>query len=217
MIVLKFEKISTAALVSHIDNLRAVTYTLRRAGIEVEYSQGYNPHMELGFSSPLALGVESIAEYVSLKAKYEPDILLRLNEVCPDGLSFTNVFNVPDVNLAAVINRAEYFISADGIGEVIDEILQPNYVISYEDKGNVVTKDVSSRIFAAKAIDTDFACVTLATGNDNLRPDRLVKYLLEKHGLGDEYDILKTNAFVDDVNADTYLDSIFLTPCRKNA
>ena len=50
MVILKFEKTSTAALAAHVDTLRAVTYIFRRAGLEVEYSQGYNPHMELGFS-----------------------------------------------------------------------------------------------------------------------------------------------------------------------
>lgn len=208
MIVLKFEKISTAALVSHIDNLRAVTYALRRAGIDVEYSQGYNPHMELGFSSPLALGVESIAEYVSLKADFSPNILERLNAVSPAGLSFTRVFDVPDVNLAAVINRAEYTVYADGIGEVIEEILQPNYTISYTDKGSVATKDVSSRIYSAVAIDEDTARVTLSTGNDNLRPDRLVKHLMVKHGMSGDYSIVKTKAFVDALDTDDYLEKL---------
>lgn len=208
MIVLKFEKISTAALVSHIDNLRAVTYVLRRAGVDVEYSQGYNPHMELGFSSPLALGVESIAEYVSVKTDYAEDLLERLNAVCPAGLGFTGTFNVADVNLAAVINRAEYTVYAEGIGEVIAEILQPNYTISYEDKGSVVTKDVSARIYGAVAVDSDTARVTLATGNDNLRPDRLVRYLMEKHGLTGDYSIVKTKAFVNDLDADEFLEKL---------
>ena len=207
MLVLKLEKISTAALVSHIDNLRAVTYALRRAGIDVEYSQGYNPHMELGFSSPLALGVESIAEFVSLKADFSQDILERLNAVSPPGLCFTRIFNA-DVNLAAVINRAEYTVYADGIGNVIEEILQPNYAISYLDKGSVVTKDVSSRIFSAAALDEDTARVTLSTGNDNLRPDRLVKHLMEKHGLGGDYSIVKTKALVNDLDADDYLTNL---------
>ena len=205
MIVLKFEKISTAALVSHVDNLRAVTYAIRRAQIVVEYSQGYNPHMELSFSSPLALGIESLAEYVSLKADFSPDLLERLNAVRPVGISFTQIFNVSDVNIAAAVNRAEYFVTAEGIGEVIEEILQPNYTISYEDKGNVVEKDVSSRIFDAVAIDADTARIVLATGNDNLRPDRLVKYLMEKHGLSGDYSIVKTRAFVNDLDADEYL------------
>ena len=208
MIVLKFEKISTAALVSHIDNLRAVTYALRRADIDVEYSQGFNPHMELGFSAPLALGVESIAEYVSLKANYSPDVLERINAVCPVGMSFTRAFNVAEVNLASVINRAEYTIYADGIGGIIEEILQPNYTISYEDKGSVVTKDVSSRIFSAVALDEDSACVILATGNDNLRPDRLIKHLMDKHNLVGDYSIVKVKAFVDEVDAEDYLEKL---------
>ena len=208
MIVLKFEKISTAALVSHIDNLRAVTYALRRAGIDVEYSQGYNPHMELGFSSPLALGVESIAEYVSLKANYAPGLLERLNAVCPSGLSFTCAFDVADVNLAALINRADYTVYAEGIGCVIEEVMQPNYTITYEDKGNVISKDISSRIFSAVSIDRDTARVTLSTGNDNLRPDRLVKYLMEKHGLSGDYGIVKIKAYVGEVDADEYLENL---------
>lgn len=208
MIVLKFEKIATAALVSHIDNLRAVTYALRRAGIDVEYSQGFNPHMELGFSAPLALGVESIAEYVSLKAEYSHDLLERINAVCPQGISFTRIFEVPDVNLASVINRAQYTVYADGIGDVIGEILQPNYTIFYEDKGSVVTKDVSARIFAAEALDEDSACVLLATGNDNLRPDRLVKHLMDKRGLVGDYSVVKVKAFVDKTDADEYLEKL---------
>ena len=208
MIVLKFEKISTAALVSHVDNLRAVTYALRRAGIEVEYSQGYNPHMELGFSSPLALGVESIAEYVSVKTDYAPDLLERLNAVCPAGLSFTRIFDVSDVNLAATINRADYTVYAEGIGEVIAETLQPNYTITYEDKGSKVCKDVSSRIFDAVALDSDTARVTLSTGNDNLRPDRLVRYLMDKRGLKGDYSIVKIKAYVNDLDADDYLQSL---------
>ena len=208
MIVLKFEKISTAALVSHIDNLRAVTYALRRAGIDVEYSQGFNPHMELGFSSPLALGVESIAEYVSVKTEYSPDVLERLNAVCPEGMSFTRIFNVADVNLASTINRAEYTVYAEGIGEVIEEILQPNYTITYEEKGSQISKDVSSRIFGAVSVDSDTARVTLATGNDNLRPDRLVRYLMEKHGLNGDYGIVKIKAYVNDLDADEYLENL---------
>ena len=208
MIVLKFEKISTAALVSHIDNLRAVTYALRRAGIDVEYSQGFNPLMELGFSSPLALGVESIAEYVSVKTEYFPDVLERLNAVCPAGMSFTRIFNVADVNLAAAINRAEYTVYAEGIGEVIEETMQPNYTITYEEKGNKVSKDVSSRIFNATAIDADTARVTLATGNDNLRPDRLIRYLMEKHGLKGDYGIVKIKAYVNDLDADDFLENL---------
>lgn len=204
MVIFKFEKISTAALVSHVDNLRAVTYTLRRAGLDVEYSQGFNPHIELGFSSPIALGVESLAEYVAVKTDYFDGILEKVNAVCPNGLHFTKVF-VANVNLAATLNRATYRVEAVGIGDVICDVLSDGYTISYTDKGQTVTKDVSSRIFSAKRLTSDSAIVTLAIGNDNLRPDRLVWHLMHQHNLNGDYSITKLQAYVNDIDADEFL------------
>lgn len=204
MIIFKFEKTSTSALAAHVDTLRAVTYVFRRANLNAEYSQGFNPHMELGFSAPLALGVESVCEYVSVKMPFETGLLEKLNAVCPQGLKFTAVFE-KNVNLAAKINRATYRVEARGIGEVAGEILQPNYEIAYEERGATVVKDVSARIFGARKLDADTALVTLAIGNANLRPDRLVCHLMNKHGLTGDYKILKTESFVDDMPADEYL------------
>ena len=207
MVVLKFEKTGTAALVSHVDNLRAVTYIFRRANLQAEYSQGFNPHMELGFSSPIALGVESVAEYVSVKTPYSTDLLGRLNAVCPNGIRFSKIFNA-EVNLASTLNRATYQVTAQGIGDVISEILHPMYTISYQEKGEWVEKTVSSRIFTAKKIDRNTALVTLAIGNDNLRPDRLVTHLMRAHNLTGDYRITKLEAFVNDTPADQYLLSL---------
>ena len=207
MVVLKFEKTGTAALVSHVDNLRAVTYIFRRANLDAEYSQGFNPHMELGFSSPIALGVESLAEYVSVKTEYNVELLNRLNAVCPNGICFTKIFNA-EVNLASTLNRATYKVVAQGIGDVISEILHPMYTISYQEKGEWVEKNVSSRIFFAEKIDGDTALVTLAIGNDNLRPDRLVTHIMRKHSLTGDYRIVKLQAYVNDTPADEYLSAI---------
>ena len=207
MIVLKFEKTSTAALVSHVDNLRAVTYIFRRAGIQAEYSQGFNPHMELGFSSPIALGVESYAEYVSVKTPYSNDLLERLNAVCPNGIRFTKLFNA-EVNLASTLNRATYRVEVQGIGNVISEILHPMYTISYQEKGEWVEKNVANRIFCAEKVDGNSALVTLAIGNDNLRPDRLVTHLMRTHKIVGDYHIIKFQSYVNDTPADDYLLSL---------
>ena len=204
MVILKFEKTATAALVSHVDNLRAVTYIFRRAGLNAEYSQGFNPHMELGFSSPIALGVESLCEYVSVKTEYSEDLPEKLNAVCPNGIRFSKVFNA-EVNLAATLNRAVYRVEAEGIGDVICEISNPMYAISYQEKGEWVTKNVASRIFNAERIDANTVLVTLAIGNDNLRPDRLVTHLMREHNLTGDYRIIKLLVFVNDTPADDFL------------
>ena len=207
MIVIKFEKTGTAALVSHVDNLRAITYLFNRAGLNVEYSQGFNPHMELGFSSPVALGVESLCEYVSVKTEYGENLLDRLNAVSPKGIRFTKIFNA-EVNLAATLNRATYRVEAEGIGDVICEIFHPMYTICYQDKGQWVEKNVANRIFKAEKIDGNTALVTLAIGNDNVRPDRLVNHLMRTHKLTGDYRITKIQTFVNDTPADEYLTSL---------
>ncbi|MCM1289783.1 MAG: TIGR03936 family radical SAM-associated protein [Corallococcus sp.] len=207
MIILKFTKTSTAALAAHVDTLRAVTYLFRRANVEVQYSNGYNPHMELGFSAPLALGVESECEYVSVKTVSADGILERLNSVCPQGISFTKVFRA-EVNLASAVNRATYRVEARGIGDVAEEVLVPNYSITYFERGNAVTKDVSSRIFSARNVDNDTAVFTLAVGNENLRPDRLVCHLQNSHNLSGDYKITKIQSFVGETPTDDFLENV---------
>ena len=204
MLILKFTKTENSSLVSHVDNLRAVTHIFRRAKVAVEYSKGYNPHMELGFSSPISLGVESVAEYVSAKAEMQDDILAKLNANCPKGMSFVALYE-KKVNLAATLNRAEYILTANGIGDVIEQILTPGYTISYLEKREMVSKDVSNKIFFAERIDQNNAKVVFACGNSNLRPDRLVLHLMSQNNLTGDYKILKTKMFVDDLDADEFL------------
>lgn len=204
MLIFKFTKTDNSSLVAHVDTLRAVTYVFRRAKVDVEYSKGFNPHMELGFSAPISLGIESVAEYVSAKAECQPDALAKLNANCPKGMQFLAMYD-KKVNLAAILNRAEYILTANGIGNVIDQILAPNYTISYIEKKVEVQKDVSSRIFSAERIDDNNAKVVLACGNSNLRPDRLVLHLMAQNNLVGDYKILKTKMFVDDVDADEFL------------
>ena len=58
MIAFKYTKTDGAEYISHLDMLRHIDRTLRRAGIEVEYSQGYHKHPRIFMGNPLALGVK---------------------------------------------------------------------------------------------------------------------------------------------------------------
>ncbi len=200
-------------MVSHVDNLRAVTYLIRRAGVQAEYSRGFNPHIELGFSPPIALGVESLAEYVSVKTA-AADVLERLNAASPPGISFVRQWQA-DVNLAAKLDSALYRLEAAGIGDVIGEITASGYTISYDERGKTVVKDVSAGILSAERRDRDEALVTLAIGNNNLRPDRLVLHLMKKHDLPGDYRITKLAAYAGGVDADTYLSQAEQRNCTR--
>ena len=159
---------------------------------------------------PLPLGVNSVAEYVSIKAQADSELLDRLQNLCPLGMKFVKMWTMPtDVNLAAKITRADYEIVCQGIGGVIEEVTADGYQITYVEKGAEVTKDVSARIFAARRDGADKAKVTLAVGNENLRPDRLVRYLMQKYDLNGDYDVTKIDSYTaDGIAVDEWLDSI---------
>ncbi|MDR1906561.1 MAG: TIGR03936 family radical SAM-associated protein, partial [Clostridiales bacterium] len=65
MLTIKYKKIGNSVFISHIDILRTVLRGIRRAGLNIAYSNGFNPHAELYLSPPLPLFVQSLCEYFS--------------------------------------------------------------------------------------------------------------------------------------------------------
>lgn len=74
---------------SHLDLLKVFTRCARRTGLDLEYSQGFNPHAEMVFSAPLPLGMTSEAEYVDIDLTGERDteeLLEVLIKSLPSGI-----------------------------------------------------------------------------------------------------------------------------------
>ncbi|MCQ2380956.1 MAG: TIGR03936 family radical SAM-associated protein, partial [Acidaminococcaceae bacterium] len=53
--------------VSHLDYLRAIERSIRRAELPVEYSSGFNPHLKFSLASALGVGIVSSAEFVEME------------------------------------------------------------------------------------------------------------------------------------------------------
>lgn len=93
MVRLTFSKKGTAKFISHLDIVRCMTRTFRRADIPVKFTEGFNPHPHMVFSAPLSLGVESECEYLDIKlteAMPLDEIVTRLNRVSVPGIVFTH-------------------------------------------------------------------------------------------------------------------------------
>ena len=86
-----FTKEGVAIWSSHLDLMRALMRSFRRAGIDLKHSQGFTPHPELSILMPLSVGVESqceIAEFALAEgcALSPGEIVSRLNPVLPAGI-----------------------------------------------------------------------------------------------------------------------------------
>lgn len=220
MLTLKYCKQGTAVFISHIDTLRLMVRAIRRTGIAVDFSKGFNPHMLLFFSPPLALGLSSEAEYVTIDVKGEvsPDEMLkRYNEVCGAGFEATACFYTPNnPNLAGKTVAADYFMPASDATKAqaaVEAVTNATeYVVTYPQKGTTVSKNVRDMIMNIRATEGG-VLATLATGNTNLRADRLGQGLNTDFGLdipvtGTKKRVTYVNVGDKLVDADDYLKSL---------
>lgn len=113
--VIFYEKSGLARFLSHLDTIRAIERALRRAKIQVAFSQGFHPKMLLSFPPPLALGMEGYEECFELKSRQSLEtqgVINQLNEFVPSGLKFNSIKQVPAQapSLTKRLKAAIYFL-----------------------------------------------------------------------------------------------------------
>ena len=75
--------------IGHLDLMRALQRSLRRSGLPVAYSQGFNPHILLSLAAPLSVGMwgeHEVMEIVLEKPVNASDLLASFNKALPDGI-----------------------------------------------------------------------------------------------------------------------------------
>ncbi|MCL2177195.1 MAG: TIGR03936 family radical SAM-associated protein [Firmicutes bacterium] len=232
MILIKFTKKGSTKFISHIDLVRIFVYTINRAGLDVNYSLGFNPHKRIFFAPPLAVGVESEAEFCVIDTNEKAtDFKHKFNKVSTQNIQIIKAKNIgARINLAKDIIASGFAVctatsdqhsanSEQGLGgseqdiecgiqnsafgsldmqEKIAKLLGGKSVkITYLQKGESVTKDVKHLIKDFSFADNKLHLV-LSTGQENLRPDRLLNWLFKKLKITSSPQILKTKNFVLD-------------------
>ena len=179
MIVLKYVKTLDAKFISHIDLLKHMSRILRRAVVPVKHSQGFNPHALIFFSPPTVLGVNSYAEYVAIDTDMNgEEVFTRYNNSVPEGLKAIEWFEcAKNPNIQGKSVSADYVFDVD----YFDVDLSDGLTVTYKKKEDFVTEDISGKIFGTFNADGRLG-VRLASGNNNLRADRLATALNEKYG-----------------------------------
>lgn len=86
---IKFAKGEEMKFISHRDLMRVFQRAIRRAGLPIAYSQGFNPHMKISWGNALKLGKTSDSEFAVLQFDnwIKPqELLQRLNRQLPKGI-----------------------------------------------------------------------------------------------------------------------------------
>ena len=191
---LKFCKVGKLQYISHLDLQRTFNRILVRACIPVWYSQGFNPHIKLVFSTPLSVGSESICEYLDIRLSREMslDVLKeKLNAEMTEEFHITDVYE-PTSDFSSIA-YAEYDIvihtsgASEELAENIKNVLttSPLNMIKKGKSGEreidiiPLIKDVNVEYDAEKG-DVLIKALLSASSTQYLNPEMLINALKEK-------------------------------------
>ena len=187
ILVLKYYKRDSMIYVSHIDLLRHFTRTFRRAGFPIEFTSGFNPHMQINLGTPLPIGISSSSEYLTVSAEVpKEEFLARYNAAAPKGLSGIRVFAPKsNPNIAGRTVAADYAVKAlgtEGKKKQVEGVINlMNLEMPVTKKGETTMKDVAPLLNGIR-LYPDSLNLCLAAGNTTLRPDKFALFLAEKYG-----------------------------------
>ena len=193
---LKFTKGEEVKYISHLDLMRTFQRAIRRSGLPVAYSSGFNPHQEISFGAPLSLGVTSSAEFVDIKLvseMYVGELKERLNPALPRGIQILDGRILPEKFKSAMslVTHARYSIRML-IDNISADMLQSSLAAFMEQAAIPVMKEQPKKGFELKEIDIKplivsikvmyggdgeffLNCMLKSGSQANLKPELLVK------------------------------------------
>ena len=189
-----FEKFPRIRHIGHLDLMRAMQRALRRSGLPVKFSQGFNPHLLLTFAAPLSVGMAGKREImeVPLAADVtEEDFLKKLNAALPPELPCLSARIVDDKHPASMASlyAAKYEILIDNNGAAICDAIpaflaQESIMALRKTKSGEKMVDIRPMIFDIEAQGDNKLCCTLALSEAaTCKPDLLMEALCSHAGL----------------------------------
>ena len=174
--VIKFKVQGNFRFLSHAETLKLFQRACVRAGINVQYSQGFNPRPRMSLPLPRSVGVESDDELLCMRFSHETDsasgdmnalqVGSRLSGQLPQGcelisVDFTdaNVSFRPCLKTYIISVRQEYFNKK--LMAKIDRLLRAkNLYIERKVVKNGTTHNIDVRSFF-ESIDVNNQCIVV--------------------------------------------------------
>ena len=177
---------------SHLDITRFMTRIIRRAGLPVWYTEGFNPHLYLTFALPLPLGFISDYEVMDIRILDDgydisgfPSLL---NSFCPNGIHFLSAKDA--VKNTGEVGSADFTVVFDDNGELkaeLDAFLRADSVLIKKKtkRGEEKCLDIKETIrikelFSNENGDTVLRLNLPAGGSLNINPELIFTSLFEK-------------------------------------
>ena len=112
---IKFAKSGVMKFIGHLDMMRYFQKAMRRADIDIKYSEGFSPHQIMSFAAPLGVGITSDGEYLDIEVnstETTEQSIVNLNGAMVDGVKILEYKKLPDhaKNAMSIVAAADYKI-----------------------------------------------------------------------------------------------------------
>lgn len=110
---IKFSKQGQMKFIGHLDVMRYFQKAIRRADVDIRYSEGFSPHQLMSFAAPLSVGLTSNGEYVDIDVNStgsSREMVERLNQVSVEGFHVLSYKKLPEKagNAMSLVAAADY-------------------------------------------------------------------------------------------------------------
>lgn len=194
--------------IGHLDMMRYFQKAIRRANIDIAYSEGYSPHQIMSFAAPLGVGVTSDGEYFDIEVKSSKSSLesiQALNDVMVEGISILEYKRLPDTakTSMSLVAAADYLVCPkqgyEPLAQTHQELqkkvqafyeAQPEIRITKQTKKREIQMDLKPLIYQMKASgerDNPALFLKICTGSaDNIKPELVLEAFCRFHGISYE-------------------------------
>ena len=200
---IKFRKYGVMRFIGHLDIMRYFQKAMRRANIDIAYSEGFSPHQIMSFAAPLGVGITSDGEYLDIEVhstKSTSESRDALNAVMVDGIEITEYVALrQDAKKAMTsVAAADYIVYFKNQVDFTQEELGEKIRQYYEERDTIeVTKQTkkSERVIDIKPLIYQFSpCslkelgwqgffLQLSTGStDNIKPELVLQDFYQYFG-----------------------------------
>lgn len=195
---IKFEKTGMMRFIGHLDVMRYFQKAMRRAKIDIAYSEGFSPHQKMSFAAPLGIGLEGTGEYFDIEVNsFMPSSAMTaaLNEAMVEGFKVISCKYLPEnaPNAMSSVFAADYTvaihndnvdITAEDLTTKINEFYaQTEIITEKETKKSTRTLDMKPLIYSLGCEDKVIR-MCLSTGStDNIKPELVMAKFCEFIGV----------------------------------
>ncbi len=190
-----FEKSERLRHIGHLDIQRAVMRALRRSGLPVSYSKGFNPHILLTFASALSTGAAGRKEIMDVQLDRDvtpAEFISAMNGAMPPDmqLSYAKVLDDKHIALMAQVQAADYTITIldEGAAEKLMAALptflsQETIVTMRKTKSGMKETDIRPLLLELTGEDRVLHAVMTLTERLACKPNMLMEALSAHAGV----------------------------------